>query len=90
MGIRRIFIFLVLFALTPAAVQAASALKNSGRLDCHSDNSLFNLACWDGKVSEHWQEEEHPLDKQSEQKPNLPVPATETGKETTQLIDVGP
>lgn len=23
----------------------------------------LNLACWDGKVSEHWQEEEHPLDK---------------------------
>ncbi|HWC60006.1 MAG TPA: cytochrome b/b6 domain-containing protein [Verrucomicrobiae bacterium] len=22
----------------------------------------LNLACWDGKVSEHWQEEEHPLD----------------------------
>jgi hypothetical protein len=22
-----------------------------------------NLACWDGKVSEHWQREEHPLDK---------------------------
>ncbi len=22
-----------------------------------------NLACWDGKVSEHWQHEEHPLDK---------------------------
>jgi hypothetical protein len=22
-----------------------------------------NLACWDGKVSEHWQEEEHPLEK---------------------------
>jgi len=21
-----------------------------------------NLACWDGKVSEHWQEEEHPLE----------------------------
>ncbi|HYG24090.1 MAG TPA: cytochrome b/b6 domain-containing protein [Verrucomicrobiae bacterium] len=21
-----------------------------------------NLACWDGKVSEHWQQEEHPLD----------------------------
>ena len=20
-----------------------------------------NLACWDGKVSEHWQKEEHPL-----------------------------
>ncbi|HLP75395.1 MAG TPA: cytochrome b/b6 domain-containing protein, partial [Candidatus Paceibacterota bacterium] len=23
----------------------------------------LNLACWDGKVSEHWQEDEHPLDK---------------------------
>jgi len=23
----------------------------------------LNLACWDGNVSEHWQEEEHPLDK---------------------------
>jgi len=22
----------------------------------------LNLACWDGKVSEHWQEDEHPLD----------------------------
>ena len=22
----------------------------------------LNLACWDGKVSEHWQQEEHPLD----------------------------
>ena len=22
----------------------------------------LNMACWDGKVSEHWQEEEHPLD----------------------------
>jgi formate dehydrogenase gamma subunit len=22
----------------------------------------LNLACWDGKVSEHWHEEEHPLD----------------------------
>jgi formate dehydrogenase gamma subunit len=22
----------------------------------------LNLACWDGRVSEHWQEEEHPLD----------------------------
>ena len=23
----------------------------------------LNLSCWDGRVSEHWQEEEHPLDK---------------------------
>jgi hypothetical protein len=22
-----------------------------------------NLSCWDGKVSEHWQHEEHPLEK---------------------------
>jgi hypothetical protein len=22
----------------------------------------LNLACWDGKVSRHWQAEEHPLD----------------------------
>jgi hypothetical protein len=25
----------------------------------------MNLACWDGRVSEHWQEEEHPLDDRS-------------------------
>ena len=25
----------------------------------------LNPACWDGRVSEHWQEEEHPLDKQT-------------------------
>jgi formate dehydrogenase gamma subunit len=49
----------------------------------------LNLACWDGKVSEHWQEEEHPLDQPSEQKPNPPAPATETGKGTTPLIDAG-
>jgi len=24
-----------------------------------------NLACWDGKVSEHWQQDEHPLEKQA-------------------------
>ena len=22
----------------------------------------LNLSCWDGRVSEHWQQEEHPLD----------------------------
>jgi formate dehydrogenase gamma subunit len=27
----------------------------------------LNLACWDGKVSEHWQEEEHPLEKKTPQ-----------------------
>ena len=25
----------------------------------------LNLACWDGKVSEHWQAEEHPLDQKT-------------------------
>ena len=24
----------------------------------------LNMACWDGRVSEHWQEDEHPLDAQ--------------------------
>ncbi len=24
----------------------------------------LNMACWDGRVSEHWQKEEHPLDVQ--------------------------
>ena len=28
----------------------------------------LNWACWDGKVSTHWQEEEHPLDGQAETK----------------------
>jgi formate dehydrogenase gamma subunit len=35
-----------------------------------------NLACWDGKVSEHWQQEEHPLEeipgKATAAKPKLP------------------
>src|ERR1022692_2571328 len=31
-----------------------------------------NMACWDGKVSEHWQEEEHPLDEVSLQNSKLP------------------
>ena len=25
----------------------------------------LNLACWDGRVTRHWQEEEHPLDKEA-------------------------
>jgi formate dehydrogenase gamma subunit len=29
-----------------------------------------NLACWDGRVSEHWQHEEHPLDTQTAAAPN--------------------
>ena len=36
-----------------------------------------NLACWDGKVSQHWQAEEHPLD------PATLSPAATTGGATT-------
>lgn len=42
----------------------------------------LNLACWDGKVSKHWQEEEHPLDvdaiviQSHETKAVLPGPAS--------------
>ena len=28
----------------------------------------LNWACWNGKVSKHWQEEEHPLDSTVEDK----------------------
>jgi formate dehydrogenase gamma subunit len=35
----------------------------------------LNMACWDGKVSEHWQEEEHPLDEVSLQNSKLPPDA---------------
>ena len=28
----------------------------------------LNWACWNGKVSKHWQEEEHPLDRTAEAK----------------------
>jgi formate dehydrogenase gamma subunit len=35
----------------------------------------LNMACWDGKVSEHWQEEEHPLDKVSLRNSKLPSDA---------------
>ncbi len=33
-----------------------------------------NLACWDGKVSEHWQAEEHPLEVLSSSTPEGPPP----------------
>lgn len=31
----------------------------------------LNLACWDGKVSEHWQAEEHPLENAFKEQPRL-------------------
>jgi formate dehydrogenase gamma subunit len=33
----------------------------------------LNLACWDGKVSEHWQNEEHPLEEKLPAEPAEPV-----------------
>jgi formate dehydrogenase gamma subunit len=44
----------------------------------------LNMACWDGKVSEHWQEEEHPLDEISLQNSELtPGEETRSAKEPT-------
>ena len=38
----------------------------------------LNMACWDGKVSEHWQEEEHPLEQPVPlAKADAPGPAAE-------------
>jgi len=38
-----------------------------------------NFACWDGKVSKHWQEEEHPLEKTPQHNlPVRPVPPAES------------
>jgi formate dehydrogenase gamma subunit len=35
----------------------------------------LNLACWDGKVTEHWMEDEHPLAETPKDKPtNTPAP----------------
>jgi formate dehydrogenase gamma subunit len=34
----------------------------------------LNLSCWDGKVSEHWQREEHPLDPATPPNPEKPEP----------------
>jgi formate dehydrogenase gamma subunit len=36
----------------------------------------LNLACWDGKVSEHWQEEEHPLDTEAAREAEEKTPST--------------
>lgn len=44
----------------------------------------FNMACWDGRVSEHWHKEEHPLEKSPGEEKPVPVPvrtAESPGKE---------
>jgi cytochrome b subunit of formate dehydrogenase len=38
----------------------------------------LNLACWDGKVSEHWQAEEHPLELAAREAPAPVVPPAAT------------
>ena len=42
----------------------------------------LNLACWDGKVSEHWQQEEHPLEQPAWEKgpTDIAHPANEMNK----------
>jgi formate dehydrogenase gamma subunit len=40
----------------------------------------LNMACWDGKVSEHWQREEHPLEMASQKEK---IPAAEEAETTT-------
>ena len=37
----------------------------------------LNLSCWDGKVSEHWQQEEHPLDPATPAVPEKPEPGAD-------------
>jgi formate dehydrogenase gamma subunit len=44
----------------------------------------LNLACWDGKVSEHWQEEEHPLDPATHQ--SVPSAKGKTAKKEAELV----
>ncbi len=34
----------------------------------------LNMACWDGQVSEQWQDEEHPLDRTSRNSTSTPAP----------------
>jgi hypothetical protein len=44
----------------------------------------LNMACWDGKVSEHWQKEEHALDTATlpSAASHTPGPAELAGKAT--------
>jgi formate dehydrogenase gamma subunit len=35
-----------------------------------------NLACWDGKVTEHWQKDEHPLDAEAKTASHVPTGTT--------------
>lgn len=43
----------------------------------------LNLACWDGRVSEHWQHEEHPLDPATGGSPPSAPPTATTVTEKT-------
>jgi formate dehydrogenase gamma subunit len=46
----------------------------------------LNLACWDGKVSQHWQADEHPLDPATVSEAAAPSPAPATEMEITGTI----
>jgi formate dehydrogenase gamma subunit len=50
----------------------------------------LNWACWNGKVSQHWQEEEHPLDMPKAAAKPLPVaPPTAAARRETDLVASG-
>jgi formate dehydrogenase gamma subunit len=49
----------------------------------------LNLACWDGKVSEHWQKEEHSLEKTSQNKgPMMPAPAAQSSTPSQEIVEL--
>lgn len=51
-----------------AKIVLPPGLLDEGTLNVYS----LNTACWDGHVSEHWQHEEHPLEKLPGKKPEPP------------------
>jgi formate dehydrogenase gamma subunit len=48
----------------------------------------LNLACWDGKVSNHWQKEEHPLEELPEEKVSALVPPLTTPSRSEPVVSV--
>jgi formate dehydrogenase gamma subunit len=50
----------------------------------------LNRACWNGKVSKHWQEEEHPLDKPRELRKTVAIaPLPSAGRPERELVGNG-
>ena len=47
----------------------------------------LNWACWNGKVSKHWQEEEHPLQVCDTEQSSRPAPAEELASASHHEVD---